>query len=262
MSKAAIPCLNAEVERVLALIDSLTDAEWNAASGCTGWRVQEVVAHMGAVWHSLCGDTAIPSDPGGDAEKGAEMAVELRRSWTPAQVADDYREWAPKGVAALAALQESPMADTVAPLGNLGAHPLHILGNAIVFDHYCHLRHDIGAGVQRAADLPRDPEALAAILEWMLMGLPQMCADALSKAPSQVVNLHFTGVAQGDFVLTPGAPLWTVMPGAQAGAPTVTSSAHDFVSWGTQRADWRKTSSIAGNGADAAGAVLDAINII
>lgn len=262
MSKTAIPCLNTEVERAVALIDSLTDAEWNAPSGCTGWRVQEVVAHMGAVWHSICGDSSIPSDPGGDAEKGAEMAVELRRSWTPAQVAADYREWAPKGVAALTALQDPPMADTVAPLGNLGAHPLHILGNAIVFDHYCHLRHDIGAGVRRAAELPQDPAALAAILDWMLMGLPQMCDQALRSAPRQTVNLHFTGVTEGDFVLAPQDPLWTITPGKAAGAPTLTTSAHDFVSWGTKRADWRTMSTLTGEGADAAAAVLDAINII
>ena len=69
MSKAAVAPLNAEVGRVLALIDSLTDTEWNAPSGCAGWRVQEVVAHMGAVYRSICGDPSIPSDPSGDAER-------------------------------------------------------------------------------------------------------------------------------------------------------------------------------------------------
>ena len=75
------------------------------------------------------------------------------------------------------------MADTVVPLSDLGEHPLHLLGNAIAFDHYCHLRHDIGAAVERAAALPHDPEVLAPTIEWMLAGLPQMCADALAAAP-------------------------------------------------------------------------------
>ena len=79
---------------------------------------------------------------------------------------------------------------------------------------------------------------------------------------SQVINLHFTGVAAGDFVLAPGADLWTVTPGTHTGAPTLTSSAHDCVSWGTQRGDWRKTSTLSGAGADDAAKVLDAINII
>ena len=262
MSKAAIPSLNTESAHVVALMDSLTPDEWAAQSGCDGWRVQDVVAHMGAVYRSICGDASIPSDPSGDAEKSAELAVAPRKGWSPDRVAAEYREWAPKGVAALTGLQEPPMADTVVPLGNLGSHPMHILGNAIVFDHYCHLRHDIGAAIPRAAALPQDPEALAAILEWMLLGLPQMCAAALNGVSPQVVNLRFKGVAQGEFVLEPGSSLWTVTPGSRAGAPTVTTSAHDFVSWGTQRADWRKTSTITGGNEAAVGAILDAINII
>lgn len=200
---------------MLALINSLGPQEWAAPSGCAGWRVKDVVAHMGAVFRSICGDTSIPSDPSGDAEKSAELAVAPRKEWSAAEVAAEYREWAPKGLAALAALQEPPLADAVIPLGNLGSHPMHILGNAIVFDHYCHLRHDIGAA------LPR-----------------------------------------GDFVLAPADPLWTVTTGTLADAPTLTSSAHDFVSWGTKRADWRATSALSGLGAEAAAVVLDAINII
>lgn len=262
MSKPAVPALKSESSHVLALIESLGPEEWAAPSGCAGWRVQDVVAHMSAVFRSICGDTSIPSDPSGDAEKSAELAVAPRKEWTAAEVAAEYREWAPQGVAALAGLQEPPMADAVIPLGNLGSHPMHILGNAIVFDHYCHLRHDIGAALPRAALLPQDPDALAAILEWMLMGLPQMCAAALAAGPQQAVNLHFTGVERGNFVLGPGEPLWTVSGGTLVGAPTLTSSAHDFVSWGTKRADWRTTCTLTGDGAGAAATVLDAINII
>jgi len=259
VSKEGLAALKLAVAEVKSVITTLSDEEWSRPSGCQGWSVRDLVAHMSSNYKETVDPSPPPAEPINlPAERMMDMLVEPRKAWSNQQILDEYLAFCDQAVAVIESMQEEPLA----PLGNLGAHPLHILGNAIVFDHYCHLRHDIGAGVQRAADLPRDPEALAAILEWMLMGLPQMCADALSKAPSQVVNLHFTGVAQGDFVLTPGAPLWTVMPGAQAGAPTVTSSAHDFVSWGTQRADWRKTSSIAGNGADAAGAVLDAINII
>lgn len=262
MSQTAVPALNAEHAHALALIDSLTPEEWAAPSGCTGWRVQDVVAHMGSVFRSICGDPSIPSDPSGDAEKSAELAVAPRKEWTPEEVAAEYREWAPKGVGALTALQDPPMADAVVPLGNLGSHPMHILANAIVFDHYCHLRHDIGAAIPRAAALPHDADALGATIEWMLLGLPQMCQSALAGAPRQAVNLHFDGVADQDFVLEPGDDLWTVRPGTLAGAPTLRTTAHDFVAWGTKRGDWRATSTLDGAGSDAAAQVLDAINII
>jgi len=53
-----------------------------------------------------------------------------------------------------------------------------------------------------------------------------------------------------------------VSAGTLADAPTLTSSAHDFVSWGTKRADWRATCTLDGARADSAAVVLDAINII
>ena len=42
---------------------------------------------------------------------------------------------------------------------------------------------------------------------------------------------------------------------------TVTSSAHDFVIWGTQRRPWKTMTTITGD-ADYAGRVLDGIKII
>lgn len=262
MTASSIPALRTESAHVLELIASLTPDEWLLPSGCAGWRVQDVVAHMGSVFRSICGDPSIPSDPSGDAERSADLAVDQRKRWTAEQVADEYREWAPKGIEALAGLQQAPLADTVIPLGNLGSHPMHILGNAIVFDHYCHLRHDIGAALGRAAALPRSAGSLEAILDWMLMGLPQMCADALSTAPRQAINLYFDGVVAGAFVLEPGEPLWTVRSGSMEGAPSVLTHAHHFVSWGTKRSDWRATSTVSGADADAVNVVLDAINII
>jgi hypothetical protein len=44
-------------------------------------------------------------------------------------------------------------------------------------------------------------------------------------------------------------------------AATVTSSAHDFVSWGTRRSDWRTAATVSGDATWAA-PILDAINII
>ncbi|WP_420452019.1 hypothetical protein [Ilumatobacter sp.] len=178
---------------------------------------------------------------------------------------DAYDEWSVKGLAALGAVQDPPMADTVVSLSDLGEHPMHLLGNAIAFDHYCHLRHDIGAAIARAADLPRDPTVLAATLEWMLAGLPQMCADALDGAPRQPVNLVFDGVAADSWCLTPGdpeaGPRWVVAHGVDDDAPVVRTTAHDFVSWGTKRADWRSTST--GDVDDPrVAAVLDAIDVI
>ena len=43
---------------------------------------------------------------------------------------------------------------------------------------------------------------------------------------------------------------------------TISSSAHDFVSWGTQRRNWRDLGVTIDGDTDYAAAVLDAMNVI
>jgi len=261
MTAAAIEPLRAESRRASEMFASLTEAEWQSASGCTGWRVQDVAQHMASVFHTIADPSTIDGGSSTDAEENAEVAVQARRNWTVEQVLAEYDEWSAKGIEALAALQAPPMADTVVPLGNLGSHPLHILANAIVFDHYCHLRHDIGAAVERAAALPRDAAALDATLDWMLAGIPEMCAAALASC-TQGVNLVFRGDTERTCSVRPGnagAP-WTVSAVIDATLPTAHTTAHDFVSWGTKRADWRARGVELSD--PAAAATLDAINVI
>ncbi|MFM8530327.1 MAG: maleylpyruvate isomerase N-terminal domain-containing protein [Ilumatobacteraceae bacterium] len=261
MTQQAIEALRTEQSRALDVMRSLTADEWAAPSGCTGWRVQDVFCHMASVFHSIADPSTIEGGSSEDVEQNAEVPVQARKSWSAAQVIAEYEEWSEKGIGALAFMNTPEMRDTVIPLANLGQHPMHILANAIVFDHYCHLRHDVGAAVARAAELPHDDNALSATVEWMLAGVPQMCASALATAPRTTVNLVLEGPGGGTWTIAPGSPLWTVTEGGASGAATVVSTAHDFVSWGTKRADWRRTSRIE-NGSVDAEAVVDAINVI
>ena len=265
MSQLAITGLQAEISRAKELFASLTADEWAAPSGCEGWRVQDVAQHMASVYQQIADPTSIDMGDSGKAETSAEVPVQSRKDWSPQQVIEAYDEWSTKGLAALTGLQDPSVADTVVPLSDLGEHPLHLLGNAIAFDHYCHLRHDIGAAVERAAELPHDPDVLAPAVEWMLAGLPQMCAEELATVPKQAVNLVFDGPAANSYCITPGdaaaGPRWVVANGADDDAPVIRSTAHDFVSWGTKRTDWRNTST--GDVSNpAVASVLDAINII
>jgi len=262
MSQAAIEALRVEQARARQLFESLSAEEWGAESGCTDWRVQDVVCHMASVFHMIADPTTIEGGAGQDAEADAEVPVQARKAWTSAQVMAEYDQWSDAGIAALEAMQAPGVGDMVIPLSNLGSHPMHILANAIVFDHYCHLRHDIGAAIDRAAALPHDPDALAATLEWMLAGLPQMCAEALAAVPRQGVNLVFEGAGASSWTLAPGDGLWTVSAGSTAGLPTLASTAHAFVSWGTKRADWRRHATLTGDANGDAARVLDAINVI
>ncbi len=260
MTRVAIEALQAESSRARDLFASLSSDEWQLPSGCAGWRVQDVAQHMASVFHSIADPASIEAGTSGDVEENAEVPVQARRSWMPAQVMAEYEQWSAQGIGALSMMQEPGMAEMVIPLANLGIHPMHILANAIVFDHYCHLRHDIGASVPRAAGLPRDAAPLGATLEWMLAGIPQMCAEALGGC-SQAVNLHFNGPGGASFVLAPDDGGWCISVGNDGSLPTATSAVHDFISWGTKRADWRDLVELT-DGNPAAEATLDAINVI
>ena len=266
MSKVAMIALKIEIDRAKNLFASLTADQWAAQSGCTDWRVQDVACHMASVFHQIADPATIDGGTGEDAEVDAEVPVQARKNWTPLQVMAEYNEWAEKGFAALGAMQEEPTASTVIAMANLGSHPLHIASNAIVFDHYCHLRHDIGHAIPAAANLPHDDAALSAALVWMLAGTPEMCAPALASC-SVGVNLVFEGPAAGSYAITPpaaGAALWSVVPEANPAFASATGTAHDFVSWATKRANWSDHVTLSGHAGAQAGAAatLDALNII
>ena len=268
MSKLAIDALLSERNIVLDLMASLNPDEWAMPSDCAGWRVQDVLCHMASVYHSVADPSTMPAvpDTGGDAERSAEAVVQARRDWTAKQVIDEYDEWSTKAIAGLNAMQDEPMASTVVPLGNLGSHPLHLLANALVFDHYCHLRHDL---LQPDGGLFRPPLdssdlQLAPTMAWMLGGLPQMCADALRIVDRPVV-LQFDGAGGGSWTLQPVGPegLTAVSEGgAPDAAATARSTAHAFVQWGTKRRDWRDRGVIVSGDTEYGARVLDAINVI
>ncbi len=259
MSEQAIVPMETECTNVRQLIRSLSPEEWAAPSGCAGWRVQDVVVHMACVFHAIADPGTIEQSGTDDAEANAEAAVQARRDLTPDEAIAEYETWAATGTEALRGLQAPGTADTVVPLGNLGQQPLHLLANAVVFDHYCHLRNDIGAAIERAAELPQDAGSLDATLEWMWAGLPQMCAEQLAGCDTGV-NIVLDGPGGGSWQVRPGGGGWTVEPGTDPDLPTARSTAHDFVSWGTQRVGWRDAGVQLDD--ERAAPTLDAINII
>lgn len=276
MTKQAIDALRAEREHALALAGSLSAAEWALQSDCAGWRVQDVFAHMAATFHAVADPSAgeldaeaaaALGDPGDDAERRAEIPVATRKTWTPEQVMAEYTEWSTTCIDVLAAMQEPPLAETVIPLGNLGAHPMHILANALVFDHYCHLRHDLLApnGPLQRAPLPSDDLRLVPTMDWMMSGVPQMCASALGFV-DRPVAFAFDGPGAGTWTLRPpaaGESLTSMASGVDANAAcTIHASAHDYVCWGTKRRDWRSSNVRIDGDRAYAERVLDAINVI
>jgi uncharacterized protein (TIGR03083 family) len=266
VSQQGVDALKAEREEVLAVARSLTADEWAQPSDCEGWRVQDVVTHMAAVFRQVADPSSLPPGVPGDTEATQDSFVAARKDWSPAEVLADYEDVSVRGIEALVALQAPGMAETVVPIEDLGSHPLHLLANALAFDHYCHLRNDIlrpNGPVERPAP-PDDDLRLGATMEWLISGLPQMAPDAMRAAVDRPLALQLDGPGGGGWTIRPAAGdgLVEVTEGAASdAAATATSTAKEFVVWATGRRPWRERDvAITGDGEYAA-RVLDAIRV-
>lgn len=268
MTQQAIQALEAIHRDLMTVLDGVSDADWQRDSACAGWRVQDVFAHFTSNMAATV-EPAPPSDepaPETKAEEAMEALVAPRRDWSPAELRAEYDRFYEGWLGAMAAMQEEPTASTEAPLADLGTHALHLVANAYAFDHYCHLRIDLLAPTgPLEVELPEPTDAMVRPgIDWMIAGLPQMQPTELAEAVTAPLRLELSG---------PGGGTWTITPAGDGGligctegadgdvAATISSSAHDFVSWGTKRSDWRDACTVDGDEAVAA-AFLDTLNII
>jgi uncharacterized protein (TIGR03083 family) len=265
MTKMAVDGFRAERDAILTLVKSLGDDEWNLPSDCAGWAVRDVVAHMACTLHGVV-DPAFLPDTSSGTESAMEPPVAERRAWPIADVVDEYETYSAQAAEAFASVQAPPMAETMLPMGELGTHPMSILPATFLFDAYCHHRHDLLAptGPLRRPEPPRDEMRLRPTVEWMLAGLPWMCAGALRGVVDRPLALELTGPGGGSWTVRPPAETERVdvAPGADpAAAATVRSSAHDFVVWGTGRRPFAAHVELAGDAAYAE-KVLGRVKII
>lgn len=273
MTTQAVEALRLIHEQVQDLMPRISADEWSKPSGCAGWRVQDVLAHMSSNMKETVDPSPAPPDASPDikAEDAMEALVSPRRDWTVEALTSEYDASVEGWLAAMLAMQDEPTSSTVAPLADLGEYPLHMVANAFAFDHYCHLYIDVLApGGPLALDVAEPSHDMVRPgIEWMLAGVPRMQPTEMAALITEPLELRLTG---------PGGGTWTLLPAGEDdlievrevaerdgehddAAATITSSGHDFVSWGTKRADWRSTCSIEGDAAYAE-SFLDTVNII
>jgi hypothetical protein len=201
----------------------------------------------------------------GGTENAMEPPVAERRAWSVEDVLAEFETYSGQVADLAATLQEPPLSETMLPMGDLGTHPMAMMPSTFLFDNYCHLRNDIlkPNGPIDRPEPPRDEMRLLPTVEWMLAGLPWMCASQLAFV-DRPITLTLEGTGGGTWTIAPGGEDGRVLVTEGASpdaAATVTSGSHDFVIWGTQRRPWKAMTTITGD-ADYAGRVLDGIKII
>jgi uncharacterized protein (TIGR03083 family) len=221
----AIDALRADREALLGICEGLSGDEWAAPSGCPGWSVQDVVAHMGALFTVVVDPSSLPDAGGVATEQAQDMYVEARRAWSADQVLGDYRSVSPEAITRLADLGTQTFE---LPLGDLGTYPASALANAFAFDHYTHIRADLFAprGPLTGTAPPSDELRVAPALEWVAAALPQQNAASVGSLDG-AVECDLTG---------PGARRLTIGEGPTTAQ--ITSDGAAFVRWITQRGDW------------------------
>lgn len=227
MTSRAVDALRADHDALVAAAERFTDDEWATSSGCEGWAVRDVLAHLTQLFRQLVDPGSVPApDPAG-TEATQDRYVDALRDVAPRQILADYRELTGAAIPILERLQGR---DEPLDLGDLGTHPRHLLANAYSFDHFTHIRADLLGpwGPLPHDGPPADEVRVGAALDWMLPGVRQMNRAALDDLDG-AVSLVLTG---------PAATTATYGPDGEPAA-TVTSSSIDFVLWGTRRRPWR-----------------------
>jgi uncharacterized protein (TIGR03083 family) len=223
----AIDALSADRAALLDIGAQLDEADWKSESGCPGWSVLDLVAHLGALYWAVVDPTQLPDVTGLPTERAQDVYVESRRGLSPAQVLADYASVSSQALGILATFDG--LADEL-PLGDLGTYPLSLIPAAFSFDHYVHIRADLFAprGPLAGPPPPAGELRLASALDWVAPALPQQNAGVLST---------FDGAIE--FVIS-GPAARTITAGTGAVRARVTCGAPEFLNSITQRASWRE----------------------
>jgi uncharacterized protein (TIGR03083 family) len=204
----AIDGLEADRADLLKICAGFTDADWATQSGCSGWRVQDVVSHLGALFWLVADRTKLPDIGDRPTEQAQDAYVEHRRSMTTQDVLADYESVSSAAIPILGSLIGQTFE---VPLGDLGTYQAGTLATAYSFDHYVHIRMDLFAP---RGPLTADPPAsdhlrLAPALDWVQAALPQQNQAALSELPGSI-EFVITGQATRTIEAGDGNPLGQV----------------------------------------------------
>ena len=222
---AAIEAVSADRAVLLDIGDRLTGEQWEAPSGCPGWRVQDVVTHMANLFWMLVDPARLPDLGGLPTEQAQEAAVQARRGMSGPAALADYAEVSKP---ALDKLAELAALDLEPPLGDLGTYPAAVLPLAYSFDHYTHIRADLfGPRGPLTGDVPPSDELrLGPALDWVEAALPHQNPAA---ADACALQIQITGT---------GAR--SIRFGLGQAAATIRSAAPDLIRWITQRGTWEE----------------------
>ncbi|MDT7636618.1 MAG: hypothetical protein QOC83_906 [Pseudonocardiales bacterium] len=277
--------LRREHAEIVRFCRRLGDEEWRAPSAAPGWRVQDVVAHLGGSCHAIFTPTSLKLLSSKDIERTNDVLVARRRDWEPARVLGEFERWGRRLATLTSVLSRTPVARVPAPLGELGRFPAAVLlSSAFLFDQHTHLRHDIAPALGRPAPETDGPR-MSLVLEWMFAVLGNQLRAARPPWLTRPISISLAGAGGGRWRIGVDGGVTAVGPavgtaagaavGTAAGADVGTAAGADrdsvthiagaaaeFPGWATLRAPWRERD-VRIEGDEALGAaLLDHMNVV
>jgi uncharacterized protein (TIGR03083 family) len=256
-----LAAVRSERQTVLEFCRRLTPEQWQADSAAPGWRVQDVVAHMGGIAHEFFTPYMAKVISAKSIERFNDTTVERRASRTGAEVLAEYERWTGRLGKLLGAANKTPLGKVPFKLAEMGWYPMGTLASAVVFDTHTHLRHDIAP----ALDLPRPPTdetRMAAAMEWMFAVLAQSPHASLGWL-DRPVALTLEGLGGGTWRVANEGDRLRVDQGDPNGAVArITGRSEEFPVWGTRRGPWQKHDLEITGDQDYATRFLDSVRIV
>jgi len=177
------------------IISPLDAASWDLPTGCPGWTVRDIVAHISAVESFLIGreppDHQIPAGlahvrPG--MPEVTEIGVDYRRPWSLNALVAEYREVAGIRLQQLEALRDDQLESDA--LGVFGVTKLRRTLTIRVFDLWSHEQ-----DIRRAVGAPGGFDGPAGLhsRELLARGVGGRAAERLDLADGTTVLLDITG---------------------------------------------------------------------
>jgi uncharacterized protein (TIGR03083 family) len=259
-----IGALVAETEAVLRFCADLSPDEWNAPSQATGWRVRDVIAHLGGSCRLMFSVRMVELLRTNEVERFNDKLVAKRRAMSPAELLAEYRTWSPRVARLFRLTAGRPLGSIPLRVGELGWYPMRLIPSALTFDAHIHLRHDIAPALGRPVPAI-DARSTGVALEWLLDMLEDLNASE-RRWLDQPLLLTLTGPGGGCWLLVPtgGGRLRVkaVEAGRDTAAGAIRGEALDFPVWTTRRRPWRDCGLVLEGDTGYASRFLDTVHLV
>ena len=246
-----------ERAELLAFCANLGPDDWHADSAAPGWRIQDVVAHMGSACHAIFSPSEQKLLQGNNIERSNDLLVDARREWTADRAVREYRRYSRLVGAVLGAVAHSPLASRPRPLAELVQFPMRLFLSAMVFDYHTHLRHDMAPALGLPAPAT-DANRMAVALEWMMAVLSNQLRAASQPWLNRPIAILLAGPGGGRWVFGSAGAL---APDVKA-AVEISGLTTEFPAWGTRRMRWRAADVAVAGDEEYGAAFLDQLNVV